>query len=52
MGGKEYTKKTDGRFVGLDLNKNLYLGGVPDFRSLSRSIGQRAGFVGNVDFVY
>jgi len=46
VGGKEYTQRIVGRYVGLDLNQNLYLGGVPGFRTLWRSVGQRTGFIG------
>jgi hypothetical protein len=46
VGGKEYQKRIESRFVGLDLHENMFVGGVQDFRVLSRSIGQRSGFIG------
>lgn len=41
-----YRGTAAGRFQGLDLVEPLYLGGVPDFRSIHRLTGHSQGFVG------
>ena len=44
--GREYNGKAGGSFKGLDLVEDMYLGGVPDYRSIARNAGFRQGFVG------
>ncbi len=44
--GREYRGATEGRFQGLDLVDDMYLGGVPDFSTIARAAGFREGFVG------
>lgn len=44
--GKEYRTQVVGRFTGLDLAQDLYLGGVPDFRVVSRAAKYNSNFVG------
>ena len=39
MGGQEYQGVAPGTFRGLDLRENFYLGGVPDYSSVSRASG-------------
>jgi hypothetical protein len=41
-----YSGTALGRFQGLDLVEPLYVGGVPDFRSIHRLNGFARGFVG------
>ena len=43
---KEYTGQSSGRHVGLDLAQNMFLGGVPDYQTISPYAAQRSGFVG------
>jgi len=43
---KEYSGQSAGRHIGLDLAQNMFLGGVPDYRSISPYAAQRSGFVG------
>lgn len=45
-GAGPYRGTAAGRFQGLDLIEPLYLGGVPDFRSIHRLTGHSQGFVG------
>ncbi|XP_043919164.1 basement membrane-specific heparan sulfate proteoglycan core protein isoform X3 [Protopterus annectens] len=37
---------SQGRFQGLDLNEELYLGGYPDYSAIYKTSGLRSGFVG------
>jgi dystroglycan 1 len=46
VGDKEYTGRAAGRFVGLDLAQDMYLGGVPDYQAVMRTANQRSGFIG------
>lgn len=41
-----YTGMSPGRFQGLDLLENMYIGAVPDFEQIPRAAGYRTGFVG------
>ena len=41
-----FTGSVGGRFLGLDLLEPLYLGGVPNFRSIHKLSGFNRGFVG------
>ncbi|XP_031342212.1 basement membrane-specific heparan sulfate proteoglycan core protein isoform X8 [Photinus pyralis] len=41
-----FTGVTDGKFVGLDLNEPLYIGGVPNFRDVPAELQIESGFVG------
>jgi len=43
---KEYSGQSAGRHIGLDLAENMFLGGVPDYQSISSYAAQRSGFVG------
>jgi hypothetical protein len=45
-GDGPYSGTALGRFQGLDLVEPLYVGGVPDFRSIHRLNGFTRGFVG------
>ncbi|XP_064212839.1 basement membrane-specific heparan sulfate proteoglycan core protein [Tribolium castaneum] len=36
----------EGKYIGLDLSEQLYLGGVPDFDEISPEVGVSNGFVG------
>ncbi|KAK7791103.1 hypothetical protein R5R35_012915 [Gryllus longicercus] len=40
------TGKTQGAFVGLDLEQPLYIGSVPDFNQINKLAGFQQGFVG------
>lgn len=42
----EYTGEAPGRFQGLDLEQNLYVGGVPDYTRIPDAAGFSSGFVG------
>lgn len=44
--GKEYRSQIAGRFVGLDLAQDLYIGGMPDFRLISKEAKYNRGFKG------
>ena len=44
--GREYRGATDGRFQGLDLVDDMYIGGVDDYATIARAAGYRQGFVG------
>ncbi len=45
--GQEYRGQSPGDFQGLDLNKPLYIGGMPNMiETISRDSGFRQGFVG------
>ncbi|XP_069039964.1 basement membrane-specific heparan sulfate proteoglycan core protein isoform X5 [Lepisosteus oculatus] len=37
---------SQGKFQGLDLNEELYVGGYPDYDSISKTTGLKSGFVG------
>lgn len=41
-----------GKFVGLDLSDNLYLGGVKSFKKLPESLHYHSGFIGNIFFLF
>ncbi|XP_044751334.1 basement membrane-specific heparan sulfate proteoglycan core protein isoform X8 [Coccinella septempunctata] len=41
-----HTAIADGKFIGLDLRENLYLGGVPRFDRISPEVEMDTGFVG------
>lgn len=44
--GKEYRIQIAGRFIGLDLAQDLYIGGMPDFRLISKEAKYNRGFKG------
>ena len=44
--GMEYKGQAQGSFAGLDLVENLYVGGVPDYNSISVNSGFTQGFIG------
>ena len=46
IGDSEYKGQAPGPFVGLDLNNDLYIGAVPDFRRIARAAGYSNGFTG------
>ncbi|XP_067659130.1 basement membrane-specific heparan sulfate proteoglycan core protein-like isoform X2 [Haliotis asinina] len=46
-----YYGEAPGRFEGLDLLENMYIGGVPNFQSIPRAAGFSKGFVGTVSEV-
>ncbi|KAL5013502.1 hypothetical protein ScPMuIL_007772 [Solemya velum] len=46
-----YTGMSPGRFQGLDLLENMYIGAVPDFDRIPRATGARTGFVGSISEV-
>ncbi|KAK6175562.1 hypothetical protein SNE40_014001 [Patella caerulea] len=46
-----YSTVAPGRFQGLDLLENMYLGGVPNYQAISPSSGYANGFVGAVSEV-
>ncbi len=50
VGGQEYRGEAPGRFRGLDLREQMYVGGVPDFSMIARAGGYRQGFVGGMIF--
>ncbi|XP_039611708.1 basement membrane-specific heparan sulfate proteoglycan core protein isoform X4 [Polypterus senegalus] len=37
---------SQGKFQGLDLNEQLYVGGYPDYKAISKTTGLTSGFVG------
>ncbi len=39
VGGREYQGTAPGRFMGLDLRENFYVGGVPDYSQVARASG-------------
>lgn len=41
-----YIGNAEGKYIGLDLSEQLYLGGVPDFDEISPDVGVSNGFVG------
>lgn len=41
-----YRGVSPGTFQGMDLSQLLYIGGVPDFRSIHKDVGFQTGFVG------
>ncbi|XP_076269824.1 terribly reduced optic lobes isoform X47 [Rhynchophorus ferrugineus] len=41
-----YIGENSGKYFGLDLGGSLYLGGVPDYRAISRDVGVNKGLVG------
>lgn len=45
-GRSTYTASSTDRLVGINLNDNLYLGGVPDYNELPQEVGVYNGFVG------
>lgn len=45
---KEYTGHSSGRHVGLDIGQNMFLGGVPDYQTISPHAAQRSGFIGKI----
>ncbi|RWS31437.1 Basement membrane-specific heparan sulfate proteoglycan core protein-like protein [Leptotrombidium deliense] len=47
----EVTGSAPGRYVGLDLYENLYIGSVPDFSAISRQSGFTKGFDGCVSYL-
>jgi len=46
IGDQEFKGQAPGPFVGLDLADELYIGAVPDFRSIARAAGFGNGFTG------
>ena len=46
VGDQEFKGQAPGPFVGLDLAEELYIGAVPDFRSIARAAGFGNGFTG------
>ncbi|XP_041377591.1 basement membrane-specific heparan sulfate proteoglycan core protein-like isoform X3 [Gigantopelta aegis] len=46
-----YSGIAPGKFVGLDLVENMYLGGVPNYQAIPRAAGFNQGFVGSVSQV-
>ncbi|KAK3104524.1 hypothetical protein FSP39_004009 [Pinctada imbricata] len=46
-----YSGKSQGRFEGLDLQQNMYLGGVPDYQRIPAPARFSSGFVGSVSQV-
>ncbi|XP_055079317.1 basement membrane-specific heparan sulfate proteoglycan core protein isoform X9 [Periophthalmus magnuspinnatus] len=47
-GGEPINGTSQGKFQGLDLNEELYLGGYPNYTMLSKTAGIKTGFVGCV----
>lgn len=41
-----YFGEAPGRFVGMDIEKPLYIGGVPNYEEVPRAAGFTSGFVG------
>ncbi|KAK9869716.1 hypothetical protein WA026_003454 [Henosepilachna vigintioctopunctata] len=41
-----YVANAEGKYIGLDLSENLYLGGVPRFDNISPEVETETGFVG------
>lgn len=41
-----YRGLSPGSFQGMDLSQLLYIGGVPDFRTIHKDVGFQTGFVG------
>lgn len=46
-----FTGSTTGTFQGLDLVEPLYVGSVPNFNNVHRSIGHTKGLVGKIKFL-
>ena len=44
--GTPVTGRSEGRFLGLDLVENMYLGSVPDFSKVQKQSGFSTGFRG------
>ena len=42
----QYEGVSSGNYQGMKLLQPMYIGGVPNFGSISRKSGSRAGFVG------
>ncbi|XP_074655738.1 basement membrane-specific heparan sulfate proteoglycan core protein-like [Tubulanus polymorphus] len=51
LDGKKTVGQSEGRFQGLDLQLNCYVGGVPEFNKISRKAGLTQGFIGAVSRV-
>lgn len=47
-----YQGMSPGTFQGMDLSQLLYIGGVPDFRTLHKDAGFQTGFVGKSQLEY
>ena len=47
-----FVGQASGRFQGLDLVEPLYVGGVPEFRSIHKLNGFNRGFVGKSERAY
>ncbi|KAM4737871.1 basement membrane-specific heparan sulfate proteoglycan core protein isoform 2-T2 [Anableps anableps] len=45
-GGEPISGKSQGKFQGLDLNEELYVGGYPNYTSIAKTAGIKTGFVG------
>ncbi|XP_072305364.1 basement membrane-specific heparan sulfate proteoglycan core protein isoform X2 [Eucyclogobius newberryi] len=45
-GGEHINGTSQGKFQGLDLNEELYLGGYPNYTLLTKTAGIKTGFVG------
>ncbi|XP_070400895.1 basement membrane-specific heparan sulfate proteoglycan core protein isoform X2 [Nothobranchius furzeri] len=45
-GGEPVNGTSQGKFQGLDLNEDLYLGGYPNYTVLTKTAGIKSGFVG------
>lgn len=48
----DVTGFAQGRFLGLDLVEPMYIGSVPDFNSVPRTVGAVKGFVGEFQNFY
>ena len=46
VNGREYKGVSPGDFRGLDLEEDMYVGGLPDFSAIARDAGFNTGFVG------
>lgn len=43
---------SQGKFQGLDLNEELYVGGYPNYTLLAKTAGIKTGFVGETLFCF
>jgi hypothetical protein len=44
----QFSGNTTGRFMGLDLSQEMYLGGIPDYSKIPQPARYTSGFVGKI----
>ena len=48
----QFSGETPGRFMGLDLSQEMYLGGIPDYSKIPQPARYTSGFVGKIYTTY